>query len=190
MADLQYAFRSDVSWGDLTGALDYVTNVGGGIHNNEAAHLANGGNRQWNAWRYNLTTSAVKGAWTIGARLKGQYAAKSLVSGEQVGLGGATSVRGFSDRAVSGDTGHQWNLEALGPDLFGTQFKPAGFIEGGQVHTRATNISESIMSVGAGLRMATQNVQVAVDLAQVVDRASTSPAGKPVRLHMSLSYKF
>jgi hemolysin activation/secretion protein len=190
VADLQYAFRSDVSWGDLTGALDYVTNVGGGIHNNEAAHLANGGNRQWNAWRYNLTTSAVKGAWTLGARLKGQYAAKSLVSGEQFGLGGATSVRGFSDRVVSGDNGLQWNLEAVGPDLFGTPFKPAGFIEGGQVHARATNITESIMSVGAGLRMATRNVQLAVDLAQVMDRASTSPTGKPVRLHLSLSYKF
>ncbi len=185
---LQYAFRNEPSWGDLAGGLDYAANVGGGSSNSDANHVANGGTKNWNAVRFNLEAVVQSAGWLYTGRIKGQYSGKSLISGEQFGLGGAGSVRGFSDRVVSGDYGHQWNLEALGPEIGDWQLRPVLFVEGGQVHSRSTGVTESVASAGAGLRLSRQNLHVALDVAQVMD--GLSGAGRPARLHLAMSYRF
>ncbi len=187
---LQYLFNTELSWGELAGNLDYVTNVGGGSGNNDAAYLANGGTRRWDAWRGSLVASMQSGGWRYMGRLKGQYWPKSLISGEQFGLGGANSVRGFGDRVVSGDHGFQWNLEASAPAFSTLQLRPVMFLEGGQVHTRSTGFTETVMSVGAGLRLTRQNLQLGMDVAKVLERNSTEPPGNPVRLHFAVTYRF
>lgn len=187
---LQYQFHDEPGWGSLSGNLDYAVNIGGGAGNSNANHAANGGNKNWDAWRFNLEAAIRSGDWLYSARLKGQFAGKALVSGEQIGLGGANSLRGFTDRVVSGDHGHQWNLEAMGPALGGWQIRPVLFVEGGQVHARASGQSESLMSAGAGLRLSHQGMQLALDLAQVLERNSAQASGRPLRLHLALSYRF
>ncbi len=186
---LHYDFRDELAWGNLGGSLDYVVNVGGGSANTDANHVANGGVKNWDAWRFGLEAAVQSSGWQYTGRLRGQFSNKSLVSGEQFGLGGAQSVRGFTDRVVAGDYGHQWNLEAMAPAWGEWQIRPVLFIEGGQAHTRSTGATETVMSAGAGLRYSAQSLQVALDLAQVIDNHSAA-SGRPVRLHFSLSYRF
>ena len=47
----------------------------------------------------------------------GQYTRSPLVPGEQYGLGGITSVRGFFERLTANDIGHHVSLEYYGPDV-------------------------------------------------------------------------
>jgi hemolysin activation/secretion protein len=46
-----------------------------------------------------------------------QSTRNALVAGEQFGVGGASSVRGFNERIYSNDKGHQATLELITPDL-------------------------------------------------------------------------
>ena len=187
---LQYSFRNEPSWGTLAGSLDYAFNVGGGSANTAASHTANGGTKNWDAWRYNLEAVTESSGWQYTGRLKGQYSSKALVSGEQFGLGGANSVRGFPDRVVSGDYGYQWNLEAMGPGLGSLKIRPVFFVDGGWVRARSTLSTETLMGAGAGLRLNYKNLQLAADIAQAIDRNSAEPSGRPVRLNFALSYRF
>jgi hemolysin activation/secretion protein len=57
------------------------------------------------------------GDWQIRAKVNGQYTKNTLVPGEQFGLGGASSVRGFNERQFSDDRGYSGNLEVYTPDL-------------------------------------------------------------------------
>jgi hemolysin activation/secretion protein len=187
---LQYLFRNEPSWGEIAGGIEYLTNVSGGANNTEAEHAANGGTKDWQAWRFSLEASVASSGWDYSGRIKGQYSGHALISGEQFGLGGTNSVRGFTDRVVSGERGHQWNLEARGPGLGGLQLRPVIFVEGGEVHALATGITERLASAGAGLRLAYRNLQVAADIAQVINSESTHTGNKATRLHLGLSYRF
>ncbi len=99
------------------------------------------------------------------ARLVGnaQYTEDPLVPGEQFGIGGATSVRGFPDRDISNDKGFSGSLEIYSPDLCkiaGSEsfqcrslaFYDMGYASRnnplpGEVH------SNTIASVGPGIRI-------------------------------------
>jgi hemolysin activation/secretion protein len=190
VVSLQYTFRNEPSWGSIAGSVDYAVNAGGGAGNTEVDHAANGGTRDWGAWRFNVEASVPSARWQYTGRLKGQYAEKSLISGEQFGLGGANSVRGFVDRVVSGDDGHQWSLEVMGPELGDLQIRPVLFVDGGQVHVFAGGLTENLLSAGVGLRMVYRKLQVGLDLAQTIERNSADLAGPAMRMHLALSYRF
>lgn len=193
---LQYTFRHEPAWGVVAGNLDYAWNIGGGSDNTAARHAANGdAERGWNAWRFGLEAMAPVGDWAMSARLRGQYSGDRLIPGEQFGLGGANSVRGFPDRAVSGDYGLQWTLEATGPGMGAWSLRPVFFLEGGTVHQRGSAVrgagaSESLASIGAGLRLSYERLQMALDLAKPLDGDSTAPTPRRARLHFAMSYRF
>ena len=187
---LQYSFRNEPSWGDLAGSAEYVTNIGGGSHNTVASHATNGGTKSWNAVRFSLEAAMSVAQWQYGGRIKGQLSGDPLIPGEQFGLGGSGSVRGFPDRVVSGDYGYSWSLEALGPAFDGYPIRPLLFVDGGNVHQKVAGISDNLMSAGAGLRLSYPNMQVALDLAQVINRNNAQTSGRPLRMHLSASYRF
>ena len=187
---LQYFFRNEPSWGDLAGSLEYAVNVGGGGGNSVVNHGIHNGTKSWNALRFGLEAGVSHAGWQYSGKLKGQHSAKALISGEQFGLGGPNSVRGFGDRVVSGDYGYQWNLEATGPGLGNQQIRPVVFLEGGQVYARATGLDESLMGAGVGLRWNNQSLQVALDVATGLDLQRGASADRPVRMHLAMSYRF
>jgi len=86
--------------------------------------------RAYNIFRYGGNLIMNMG-WDWQGRLlvNGQYTNDQLVPGEQYGIGGATSVRGFLEREFSNDKGYAGSLEIYTPDLT----KLAGF---SQVQTR------------------------------------------------------
>lgn len=55
--------------------------------------------------------------WQGRIAFNGQYTDDPLVPGEQFGLGGATSVRGFDEREVANDIGYAGTAEIYTPDI-------------------------------------------------------------------------
>ena len=186
---LQYTFRNEPTWGILAGSVDYALNIGGGSSNSVANYIANGATRNWDAIRYNLEAATLVGNWQVSGRFKGQLSNDTLFAGEQFGLGGTNSVRGFSDRVVSGDRGYQWNIEGMGPGIGERKIRPIVFLEGGRVWVRG-GADESLMSVGVGLRMTIDKFQLGLDLAKALESPRTAPSGNPIRLHLAASYRF
>ncbi len=190
VATLQYSFSNEPSWGELSGGIEHAVNVGGGKSNTAANHTVLGGTKDWAAWRFHLAAATQAAGWQLSGRLRGQLSNDALVPGEQLGLGGSSSVRGFADRVVAGDYGHHVTLEALGPSFGSLELRPVMFVDRGQVHARATGASEMLASAGAGLRFSQQNMQFALDLAQVLDGEQARGNVRPMRLHMAMSYRF
>lgn len=146
-------------------ALSFAINVPGGPHggDQEYALARAGATPSWNAWRVNANVLVPLPAdLQIRVALAGQYSVDRLVPGEQFGLGGATSVRGYVERTVSGDRGYNGNLELYSPD-FGKLMPSANtnarallFYDFGQVYYTDANLfgekRQPLASIGAGLR--------------------------------------
>lgn len=77
-----------------------------------------GAPRGYNLLRYGANLSYVFGGdWQARAFLNGQYTNDPLVPGEQFGLGGTGSVRGFQERQIANDLGYAGSVEFYTPDL-------------------------------------------------------------------------
>jgi len=99
------------------------------------------------------------------ARFAAQYTRDELVPGEQFGIGGMESVRGFLERQFIGDRGYSGSLELYSPD-FGADLLPPGnwrarvlaFYEFGRAYTINPQVFQpeviGISSVGPGVRVA------------------------------------
>lgn len=186
---LQYTVRDEPDWGVIAGHVDYAFNIGGGTSNGSTNHAINGGTKNWDAVRYSLEAASLLGNWQISGRLKGQWSNDSLIPGEQFGLGGAQSVRGFADRVVSGERGYQWNVEAMGTGIGELKVRPIVFLEGGRVWPRGGS-SDSLMAIGIGMRLSIDKLQLGVDLAKAMDSPRAAASGNPIRMHLAASYRF
>lgn len=94
--------------------------------------------------------------------LEAQFSPHALLSGEQFGIGGAGSVRGYLERELAGDQGHALRLELRGPAFTGAGLKlrPHLFVDQGRVVKRQGAACGAggatacqISAAGAGLRM-------------------------------------
>jgi hemolysin activation/secretion protein len=120
--------------------------------------------------------------WQVRVAASGQYAGNPVVLAEQLGLAGSTAVRGFSERAVSTDSGYFANTEIYTPELA----KATGargslralafydFARGYNHNVAAGSLTPptriGIASIGAGVRYALgKDFSLRFDLAQVVD---------------------
>ena len=130
--------------------------------------------------------------WAMRYAFSGQYAPVNhrgsvrvgLPSVEQFGVTGASSVRGFFERAVAGDSGYFINLETYTPEMAKEFNAPGslkflGFIDLGQgyLYTNTRNTPSQISdaaSWGVGLRYS-----YAKDLAFKLDVAHVLAAGTP-----------
>lgn len=138
------------------------------------------------------------------ARLAGnaQYTNTPLVSGEQFGLAGSTTVRGFQERAVAADSGIVANAELYTPELSGSvglpgQLRGVFFMDAGHgtnnnVGSSGVPASVTVSSMGAGLRYVfSRDFSLNVDLARV-NNAGTSTTEKrgDWNAHLSASLAF
>lgn len=137
----------------------------------------------------------------LAARFSLQHSGDPLVSGEQFGLGGALSVRGFDERELSGDSGWQLSVELLSPRL-GADWLPAAtdlrllaFADAGEVNNRAGTACRAnatrcrATSVGAGLRLGWGPLQLRADVARAMQDAISTERGD-WRAHVVLSASF
>lgn len=142
----------------------------------------------------------LSGDWQLRAGLDTQTTGEPLVPGEQFGLGGHDSVRGFGERVVSGDRGYRAGVEAYTPDLGGktginhARLRLLVFVEGGWVERLQPLPGETseigIASTGVGLRFGIdKSLSVRLDYGHVLDGGADKEPGDG-RLHASAAYVF
>lgn len=124
--------------------------------------------------------------WQLHTAFSGQYSGDHLHPGEQFGIGGMDSVRGWHERVFAGDKGYRLSIEATSPDFGGFMGDQVGlksvlFFDRGWIGNNAdilntkTGTSIGISSIGAGLRMnAGQHFVGRLDYALVIEGDETS----------------
>jgi hemolysin activation/secretion protein len=176
--------------------IDYVRNLGGGNQNTKTAYNSSrtGAEQIWDVIRYNATYNRSLGEqWLLKVALKGQWSNERLISGEQFGVGGSSSVRGFEERAVSGDRGNQVTVQFSRP-MFNKKVSARVFSDMGHVKvvspTSGETRSQTLMNIGAGMSWKiNDNLNLSVDYAhELNDGRSTDIAG--TKTHASLFYRY
>jgi hemolysin activation/secretion protein len=162
-----YDSTRQTSWGTRRlGITGYLSPGGLTSFNNDAAHdaLQPGASAEYMYARMFLEQTVVLPSnWQLYGKVTGQIADATMLSSEQLGLGGYNSIRGYDMRHVNGDQGWILNLEARTPVL---QFFPCDrrhdlqglvFFDYGEVCRKAAlpppaPTSYDLGSVGFGLR--------------------------------------
>jgi hemolysin activation/secretion protein len=190
---LTYAgFSRDVER-EWRASLSLSQNLPGGVSNNTADYQAPGGRAgataSFRIWRSSVfLRQSLPADWQVQLQLNGQYSADALIPGEQFGVGGVDSVRGFNEREALSDYGYRTSVEFQGSDLgkaFGAaawQMRPVLFHETGRLwrnHPLPAEAQRSaIASAGLGLRIALDNrLQARIDYATVLQGAGIRPTG-------------
>lgn len=174
-------------------------NIPGGTHgHNEDFEAARpGSNPNYNLLRYNaIFAHAFKGDWQVRFNLSGQVTSDALVQGEQFGVGGANSVRGFFERELMDDEGRITNLEFYTPNLCSNklQCRLLSFYDTGYLSRNkplpSEETSQSVGSVGLGFRVSLAPTWSAqADWAHVVDGTTNNPKGSN-RAHFKVVMTF
>jgi hemolysin activation/secretion protein len=161
-----------------------------------------GAPRGYNIFRYGANLSYLLGAdWQARMMVNGQYTNDPLVPGEQYGIGGANTVRGFSEREFSNDQGYSGNVEIYTPDLsrlFGVnafQSRLLMFYDRGYVSRKdpmpGDTVSTQIAGTGFGLRVTDgKRFTLSVDCGFVVDLPDENTSRWSNVWHLSASLLF
>ena len=125
-----------------------------------------------------------------------------LISGEQFGIGGSTSVRGTeSERPISGDRGLSATLEVTTPEFLPglrlAAFADAGWLGNNSPNGTSKPSSDRLAGVGLGLRYGNGPVSITADYGRLV-RGSNVPltinTGSPQKgdekLYVNMSVRF
>ncbi len=185
---------------DLSFFASYSRNLPGGRDGDQAAFTAQraGAPAGYSIWRFGAGYShALPADFLLRAAFNAQSTGDLLVPGEQFGMGGADSVRGFFERELANDTGYRLSLEGYGPD-FGARLgedwraRALAFADLARGKDKAPERSaeNGLGSVGIGLRLNRgKTVSIRADWARVVNAAGSRPDGKD-RAHFSIAYSF
>jgi hemolysin activation/secretion protein len=156
---------------------------------------------------YTLLRAAGSGAvslpsqWQLQARLSGQLTGDALIPGEQFGIAGANTVRGYIEREVVGDQGLVGSVELYAPPMlepFGTQqgmLQGLAFFDVGRVWNHlqtpcvGTSSSCPLAAVGLGLRSAWRALQLRVDVGYALKDGNSTTAGD-IRANFLATYSF
>lgn len=160
-----------------------------------------GADDNYTIYRYGVNFQrSLMSDWLLRLSLNGQWSKDALVPGEQFGIGGAYSVRGFNERELSNDAGHQASVELYGPEWApmssrsNLKIRPLAFLD--FAHLRRNKLlpgeqeDASIGSTGIGLRIDLDNkFSIKADWGMVLDEGGSQQEGDS-KLHASLSYLF
>jgi hemolysin activation/secretion protein len=121
---------------------------------------------------------AIGSDWQFRAALNGQWTGNVLVLGEQIRLGGADGVRGFTEGSEGGDSGARLNLEWYTPE-FGKhdiRSRALAFFDAGQVSSSSAGSAKTtITSAGVGIRAKyKEHFSLRCDVARI-GKAGTDP---------------
>lgn len=156
-----------------------------------------GSDNQFTAFRGNLIYQyRTKTNWILGTRWQGQYTQQHLVSLAQLGAGGARTVRGFNERAISADKGILGNVEIYTPEIC-RGLRLLAFVDFASLANNLnanTNTfgNEKIASAGIGLRYTNEKsgLGISLDYAKIIDDVEETRDGSYRRWNVNCSYKF
>jgi hemolysin activation/secretion protein len=186
---------------------DIATNLPGSSGNTLAAYKTEDGRIQtvdWNSVHLGANyLASMESGWLWSVRSQVQYSCSALFSGEQFGLGGASSVRGTGERVLSGDSGASMTLELTTPEVL-RGLRLLGFVDGGWLsssNTAATSsgkaASDQLASAGLGLRYSLGWLNLSADWGHIVTGANVPlnggaliPKAGDEKLHLNLTARF
>lgn len=201
---IEYTVRSDgpLAWSTNLGLLHNVP-LGGGP-SSDAAFAAQrpGAKPAYTTVRgAGSATITFAEAWQLRGRLGLQWSGDALVSGEQFGIGGVNSVRGYEEREQTGDRGLLASIELTGPEML-TRTRPSspslrlfGFGDAGTVSNglgtpcRETDLRCTLASVGLGMAFERDRLQARLAVAAALRDAAITRKGN-ARAHFSAIYSF
>jgi hemolysin activation/secretion protein len=196
--------ESDTSfWGYNT---DLVVNTNGGRGNDLASYLTEDpriSTARWTALRAGGNyTAPFASNWLWGVRGLMQYSPQALISGEQFGLGGVSTIRGTSERPISGDRGVLTSIEVttpeVAPGLRFLTFVDAGWVTNVNPNGTTKPASDRLASAGLGLRYShPAGVSLTADYGRIFNGSvvplsinSVAPQKGDQKLHLNLLVRF
>jgi hemolysin activation/secretion protein len=204
---LGYNARSESDAAVLGYGLDVAANLPGGTGNSVSAYQAEDAritSDHWVALHANLHYQSVLTAgWVWSTRLQMQYSPDALIAGEQMGLGGAASVRGTGERVISGDGGIASSFELVTPNV-AAGLRLLGFVDAGWLisnnaaaSTAGKSANDQLASVGVGARYAQGSLSVSAEWGHVVTAANHPVSGSTLlpkegdeKLHVNMTVRF
>ena len=133
-----------------------------------------------------------KSDWIGAVRLNAQYTKDHVVPAEQIGAGGAMSVRGFDERAIGADKGVVGSLEIYSPEI-AKHTRLLAFTDYAHLsnnrNDRNRNVifgSDSIASAGLGVRYSDDRFSLSLDYARVLRDADKVNLNKQNSRHWNL----
>lgn len=158
--------------------IGYVTNISGGSRNGNTTYAASrfGASANWDLLRFNASGKFRTGNdMILSATLDGQSSNKPLIAGEQYGIGGMRSVRGYAEREIAGDSGARLSLEVASP-LLANANRLVAFIDNASMRRNNPQLGElpskSLTGYGVGWRMGLKNgLNVNLDVAVAANTA-------------------
>ena len=186
--------------------VELAANLASGSGNNLAAYQSEDPRIRSASFRllragFNYLGALGASGWTISGRGLMQYSSAALISGEQFGIGGASSVRGTGERPVSGDRGLFGSLEFGSPELL-PGLRWLGFLDAGYVGSETSAASpklasDRLSSFGLGLRYSAGMIAASVEWARLIAGSkvllalnSESPQKGDHKVHVNLSIRF
>lgn len=175
-----------------------IANLSGGSKGGAADFAATRTNAGADYWITRLGAEysrAFENEWQVHFALHGQHTRDALVPGEQFGIGGESSVRGFYERELANDRGYRGSAELYTPD-FGervgdtVKMRALAFYDLGDLSRNKALAGEvthsSIGSIGVGLRASVaKRFALQADMAQVLDEGGRHTRND-TRLHMGV----
>jgi hemolysin activation/secretion protein len=183
--------------------LTLAHNIPGGNKGNDADFAASraGADANYTIFTYGANyTRRFESGWSATLAYSAQFTREPLVAGEQFGLGGYDSVRGFHEREIANDRGYRGSIEVLSPELAphikleNASVKLLTFYDFGRVRRIDAQpdetVADGVASAGFGLRMTVSpHFNLRLDYAWVLDPGGTQGRGDG-RLHAGLTYVF
>jgi len=176
------------------------------LRENFCASRSNGigkcGDAFYEIWRWSVSHNrALPGDWQARVAANGQQTRDMLVAGEQFGIGGMDSVRGFLEREITNDWGYRGSAEVYTPDfggklgIGGARTRALAFFDFGHVGRNqpapAEAHGQSISSYGIGLRFSRgTNLSARLDYGIVAHPGGVEFNRGESRVHFSVSYVF
>lgn len=144
----------------------FSANIPGGKNGDDAAFEASraGATANYTILRYGFNyVRQFRNDWQMRLGFNGQYTDDALVAGEQYGIGGPDTVRGYPVREVANDRGYSTQLELFTPDFSGKlglsekyRIRGLAFYDFGQVDRNKAQLGEVdhavLASTGLGVR--------------------------------------
>lgn len=186
--------------------LQWVHNLPWGAAGRDSDYAANrpGARANYQLLRLNAQVlGRLSPQWHLKWRLDGQYAPQALIAAEQIGVAGSSTVRGYEERALVGDSGFSTSLE-LSTRLDTLVGKPISdawptlsfFVDAGSVSNhlgapcRTGHSSCQLWSAGIGAYWAVDNrFFLRIDAARAGSEVQDTRRGD-WKLHLSLSAQF
>jgi len=199
--DYHGEYKSENSLSNFS--ISAIYNLTSGSNNSDRVYEAvrfNADN-DWQAIRFSGNNNYfLPRQWLLRTRVAGQWSDDILIPGEQFGLGGYYSVRGFEERAVSADSGITASLEIWAPPIKElNNLRILTFLDGGYKHLNQTlgvieKNNDTIFSVGLGMRWQwKEQFNLSLDYGYVLDEArqlSTLADEGNAKFHLNLAYRF